>query len=98
MIDRFGFCSFPLLCVGLLLALATALAEDALKVPRFSLDYLDRSVSPAVDFYRFADGNWLKKNPVPPDKSRWGGFNELQERKGRLIRSIPELGDTTSES
>ena len=78
MIDRFGFCSFPLLCVGLLLALATALAEDAPKVPRFSLDYLDRSVSPAVDFYRFADGNWLKNNPVPPDKSRWGGFNELQ--------------------
>src|SRR5438034_305479 len=98
MIDRFGFCSFPLLCVGLLLALATALAEDAPKVPRFSLDYLDRSVSPAVDFYRFADGNWLKNNPVPPDKSRWGGFNELQERNWRLIRSILESCATNSDA
>src|SRR2546430_3807747 len=98
MISRFAGRLFPLFSAGLLLALATALAEDASKAPGFSLSYMDRSVSPAVDFYRFADGNWLKNNPVPPDKSRWGGFNELQERNWRLIRSILESCATNSDA
>lgn len=51
---------------------------------------MDRSVDPAVDFYRFAAGNWLKKNPVPADKSRWSGFEELQERNWKLIHQILE--------
>src|ERR1051325_409736 len=51
-----------------------------LKIPRFSVENMDRSVDPATDFYHFAAGTWLKKNPVPPDKSRWSGFEELQER------------------
>ncbi|HWF19904.1 MAG TPA: M13 family peptidase, partial [Verrucomicrobiae bacterium] len=54
--------------------------EPMQKVPRFSVDYMDRSVDPTVDFYHFANGNWLKQNPVPEDKSRWAGFDELQER------------------
>lgn len=64
-------------------------AEDATpKVPRFSVDYMDRTVDPAVDFYHFADGNWLKENPVPEDKSRWAGFDELQERNWQLIHGL----------
>ena len=55
-------------------------AEPAPAVPRFSVDNMDRSVDPSVDFYRFAAGSWLRNNPVPSDKSRWSGFEELQER------------------
>ena len=60
------------------------------KVPRFSIDYMDKSVKPGVDFYHFADGNWLKANPVPPDKSRWASFSELAERNWYLIHDILE--------
>src|SRR5437588_1386393 len=98
MISRFAGRLFPLFSAGLLLLLATAPAEDALRAPGFSLDYLDRSVSPAVDFYRFAHGNWLSNNPVPPNKARWGAFNELQERNWRLIRSILESCATNSDA
>jgi putative endopeptidase len=58
------------------------------RVPRFSIDYMDKSVEPAVDFYHYADGGWLKNNPVPADKSRWGGFQELQERNWFLVHAI----------
>src|SRR5271170_6833291 len=47
--------------------------------PRFSIDYLDRSTSPSVDFYRFATGRWLDANPIPDDKVRWSAFDELLE-------------------
>jgi putative endopeptidase len=63
-------------------------------VPRFSTNYMDRSVKPATDFYHYANGNWLKNNPIPPDKSRWGGFSELQQRNWFLIHQI--LDDATN--
>ena len=65
-------------------------AGVAPKVPRFSVDNLDRSVDPKVDFYHFAAGTWLKNNPVPADKSRWSGFDELQERNWFLLRELLE--------
>ncbi len=79
------------------LAVSTALLGGALpcpaadatpKVPRFSVTYMDRSVNPAVDFYHYADGTWLKENPVPSDKSRWGAFNELDQRNWSLLHTI----------
>ncbi len=74
-----------------LLAVASApgsAAEPPPKVPRFSVEYLDKSVKPGADFFRYADGTWLKQNPVPADKSRWGAFMELQERNWWLIHEI----------
>jgi putative endopeptidase len=51
---------------------------------------MDRSVSPGRDFYQYATGAWIKRNPVPAEKSRWGAFEELNEynfsRLRRLIR------------
>ncbi len=73
----------------------TGFADDpatAPEIPRFSTNYLDRSVSPAADFYEFACGRWRKENPVPSDKSRWGGFSQLAERNWFLIHEI--LDDT----
>jgi putative endopeptidase len=63
-------------------------AETPPPVPRFSMDYMDRSIEPGRDFFRFAAGTWIKNNPVPPDKSRWGGFMELQERNWFLLHEI----------
>ena len=68
--------------------LAVGAAENPPPVPRFSMSYVDRSVDPKADFYQFATGAWRKNNPVPSDKSRWAGFDELQERNWWLIRGI----------
>lgn len=68
--------------------------EKEPKVPRFSVDYMDKSVEPSKDFYHYAAGTWIKKNPVPADKSRWGSFGELDERNNALIHGILESAKT----
>lgn len=60
------------------------------RIPRFSVQYMDRSVDPRKDFYQFATGTWVRENPVPADKSRWGSFSELTERNFFLIRELLE--------
>jgi putative endopeptidase len=72
--------------VGILLAATAAQSET----PSRGLDpkNLDRSVSPAKDFYRFANGGWLAAYPVPPAYSRWSSFDELREKNLTDLRSI----------
>jgi putative endopeptidase len=48
----------------------------------------DPSVKPRDDFFEYANGGWLKANPVPPEYSSWGAFNELDERNKVALRKI----------
>lgn len=50
--------------------------------------YMDTSVAPGDDFNEFANGNWLKNNPVPITESRWGSFNEIEDRNIEKLKSI----------
>src|SRR5207249_143326 len=42
------------------------------------------------DFYLYANGGWLKRNPVPPEFSRWGSFTELEEKNNEALHKIAE--------
>jgi putative endopeptidase len=70
------------------------------RVPRFSTSYMDVSVDPHEDFYRYSVGKWLDENPVPEDKTRWASFNELYERNLLLLKSILEdcASDTSAQN
>ena len=45
-----------------------------------NLAYMDTTVTPQEDFFRFVNGRWLDTNQIPEDKTTWGSFNELREQ------------------
>lgn len=51
---------------------------------------MDMSVKPGDNFYLYANGNWLKKNPVPASQTRWGNFNILAENNQERLRQLAE--------
>jgi len=55
-----------------------------------NLANLDKSVSPCQDFYHYANGSWLKNNPIPAAETRWGAFNELGDRNQAIEKRILE--------
>src|SRR4051795_10812472 len=53
----------------------------------------DLSVKPGDDFFQYVNGNWIKRNPIPPEYSRWGAFPKLRDDNLLALREI--LDDLT---
>ncbi len=62
------------------------------------LTILDKTCKPCEDFYNYANGEWLKKNPVPAAYPSWGRFNELAERNREQLRQILEAAAANSKA
>jgi putative endopeptidase len=85
--------------LGLILAAAAAGApnaaaqgapgSDGLTSPdgQYS-EWVDRAVPPRADFFRFANGAWIKANPIPADRSYWGVDTLLANQNQSLIRDL----------
>ena len=49
---------------------------------------MDTTVNPGDDFAEYANGTWLKNNPIPDKETRWGSFNELREFNAQAVKSL----------
>ncbi|HEY8020551.1 MAG TPA: M13 family metallopeptidase [Thermoanaerobaculia bacterium] len=87
--------------VALLAIFAVAAATGALaqppadKIPPsaqpvLDLASMDAHVDPCVDFYTYSCGGWMKKNPIPADRSSWSAYSKLQEETNDTLRQLLE--------
>ncbi len=45
-----------------------------------NVTYMDTTVSPKEDFFRYVNGRWVDSTEIPGDKTTWGSFNELRQK------------------
>lgn len=51
---------------------------------------IDSTISPANDFFQYANGGWINKNPIPDVESGWGIGNLVVEENLKRLREINE--------
>ncbi len=74
-------------------ACAFALTAEAAKPVLGSgidLQYMDKTVRPQDDFYRYVSGKWLASTEIPADRARYGSFDLLRDRAEVHSRAIIE--------
>lgn len=51
---------------------------------------LDRAVKPGDDFYGYANGGWLQRTSIPPDRAAVGVFSELSDLANKQTVALIE--------
>ncbi|MBR5150343.1 MAG: M13 family peptidase, partial [Bacteroidaceae bacterium] len=49
---------------------------------------LDMSMKPGTDFYEYANGGWMKKNPLTAEYARYGQFDALAEKNREQLKEL----------
>lgn len=49
---------------------------------------MDTTVRPGDNFFLYANGAWLKNNPIPGSETRWGSFSELVENNYKALHDL----------
>lgn len=78
-----------LLAIALLMASCTGHAPNSGK-PDILAANLDTTVNPGDDFFDYANGGWIKNNPIPADQSSWGIGGLVVEENRKRLREIAE--------
>ncbi len=88
--------------LSVLLTMLVVLSASA-ATPEFppwgvTLSYMDPSVSPGTDFFRYTNGAWLRSATIPPDRRVAGVNLELERRNEAKLKSIVAGLATRSDS
>ncbi len=71
-------------------AAQTPAANDSTAPPDFLRSHMDFTVDPGVDFFAYANGGWLARNPIPAAESWWGVGSLVNEQLYSSLRMINE--------
>lgn len=68
----------------------TEAAAEAPLISGIDVSGMDTSISPGDDFFAYVNGNWIKNNEMPADKSRYGTFDMLRDQSQDTVKTIIE--------
>ncbi len=51
---------------------------------------MDTTCAPCQNFYRFANGGWVKRTSIPADRPMWASFLELEDQNFAALRKVLE--------
>ena len=71
----------------IMLMTAAAAAADAVN-SGIDLQYVDNSVRPQDDLYRYVNGKWLDSATIPADRARYGAIDQLRDQTLDRLRAI----------
>jgi endothelin-converting enzyme/putative endopeptidase len=58
--------------------------------PSLDIEFMDRSVDPCVDFFKYSCAGWIKKNSIPPDQARWNVYAKLAQDNAQFLWGLLE--------
>ncbi|MBE7219999.1 MAG: peptidase M13, partial [Caulobacteraceae bacterium] len=56
----------------------------------FDTSGMDRAVKPGTSFFDYANGDWIKRTQIPPDKTSYGAFDILADLSEARVHFILE--------
>lgn len=87
---RSKFTFVAIVSVAILIVSCKTSAKKGDNKPDVLAANLDTTINPADDFFMYANGGWIKKNPIPGDQSSWGIGNLVVEENLKRLREISE--------
>jgi len=65
-------------------------SQEAANTPDAVAANVDSTVSPTQDYFDYANGGWIKRNPIPPEYNSWGIGNLVKEEIYKRLLTINE--------
>ncbi|GGC59811.1 M13 family metallopeptidase [Undibacterium terreum] len=60
-------------------AAPASVSSSSARTSGIDLQWLDKSVRPQDDFFRYMSGKWLDSAAIPADRARYGAFDQLRD-------------------
>jgi len=79
-----------LFIMSISLFLGSCQGPGAQEEKNLKVEYINDSIDPGDNFYRFANDGWMEEHPLPEDESRFGSFDLLRKNTKQKVKNILE--------
>lgn len=79
---------FLVLLAATLIAFSFTIVVKKISTRDILLEYIDTTANPGKDFFKYANGTWLKNHPIPSSEKGWGIWSEVQNETYDRLHEI----------